>query len=161
MITPTLPVLCPMGTRDGGRAVDILLVEDNPGDARLVEEAFTDAGLLNSLHVVTDGDEALDFVYQREAYTETPQPDVILLDWNLPRTSGDEVLAELKGDAELEHIPVVVLTGSKAHTDRAKAYELQASAYITKPAEPEEFVDTICSVKQFWLEIVRLPPDDD
>lgn len=150
-----------MEVRESGQAVDVLLVEDNPGDARLVKEAFEEVDLVNPLHIVTDGDEALDFVYQREEYTEAPRPDIILLDWNLPKMSGEDILAELKDDADLKTILVIVLTGSEAHTVQAKSYELQAHAYVTKPVKPEEFIDTICSFKEFWLNIVRLPPENN
>lgn len=142
-----------------GQPVEPLLVEDNPGDARLVEEAFEEARLVNPLHVVTDGDEALDFVYQRGEYADAPRPDLILLDWYLSRTNGEDVLAEVKSDPDLKTIPVIVLTGSEAHTDQVKSYELQANAYVTKPVEPEKFIDTICSIREFWLNIVRLPPE--
>lgn len=140
---------------------NFLLVEDNPGDVRLVKEALTDACLVNTLHVVTDGDEALDFFYQRDEYMDAPRPNFVLLDWNLPHTTGEDVLAELKDDDDLCSIPVIVLTGSQAHEDVTRSYELQASAYVTKPVDPNEFIDTICSVERFWLEIVRLPPEAD
>ena len=142
-----------------GRPATILLVEDNPGDVRLVEEAFKDACLANDLHVVTDGDEALEYLYQRGEYADAPRPDVILLDWNLPRMAGEEVLAELKTDVDLRAIPVVVLTGSRAQEDIVRSYELQANAYVTKPVQPGEFIETIQSFEEFWLRIVRLPQD--
>lgn len=138
---------------------DLVLVEDNPGDVRLVEEAFKDAHLVNTLHVVTDGDEALDFIYQRDEYTDAPRPDLVLLDWNLPHTSGEEVLAELKGDEALRSIPVIVLTGSQAQEDVSKSYDLQANAYVTKPVDPGEFIDVVCSFEEFWLKLVRLPAE--
>lgn len=150
-----------MGERDAGESADILLVEDNRGDGRLVVETFADAGLLNSLYTVTDGDEALEFVYQRGGYTDAPRPDVILLDWHLPGTGGEDVLTELKGDADLAAIPIIVLTGSEAHTDQASSYELQANAYLTKPVDTDEFIETICSFTEFWLEIVRRSPTDE
>ena len=148
-------------SRFPGRPANILLVEDNPGDVRLVEEAFKDACLANDLCVVTDGDEALEYVYQRGEYADAPRPDVVLLDWNLPRMGGDEVLAELKEDPNLGSIPVIVLTGSRAQEDVVRSYELQANAYVTKPVEPNEFIEAIRSFAEFWLRIVRLPQDED
>lgn len=126
-----------------------------------MEEAFKDAHLVNTLYVVTDGDEALDFVYQRDEYVDAPRPDLILLDWNLPHTSGEEMLAELKGDEDLCPIPVIVLMGSQAHEDVIRSYELQANAYVTKPVDPDEFIATVCSFEEFWLNIVRLPSNVD
>lgn len=142
-------------------STDLLLVEDNPGDVRLVREAFKDAHLVNTLHVAADGDEALDFIYQRGEYTDAPRPNLVLLDWNLPHTSGEEVLAELKDDEDLRSIPVIVLTSSQADEDVIRSYELQANAYVTKPVDPDEFTDTVCSFEEFWLEIVRLPSTVD
>lgn len=137
---------------------DILLVEDNPGDVRLIKEAFVDAQIANSIYVVGDGEEAIDFIYQRDTYVGTPRPDLILLDLNLPRMNGDEVLAELKNNPELDHIPVIVLTGSKAEEDIIRSYDLNANAYLTKPVEPNEFVNLVRSLEHFWLSLVRLPP---
>lgn len=144
-----------------GQSVDVLLVEDNPGDVRLMKEAFKEARLVNTLHVVVDGDEALDFVYQRNEYTDAPHPDLVLLDWNLPSTNGEDVLAELKGDEDLRSIYVIIMTGSQTHKDEAKSSEMEANTYITKPVEPDEFLNTICSFGDFWLNIVRLPPEND
>ena len=144
-----------------GRPANILLVEDNPGDVRLVEETFKDACLANDLHVVTDGDEAIEYVYQRGEYADAPRPDVVLLDWNLPRMGGDEVLAELKAESALRSIPVIVLTGSQAQEDVVRSDELQANAYVTKPVEPVEFIEVVQSFEEFWLRIVRLPRCDD
>ncbi|MFC6716788.1 response regulator [Natrialbaceae archaeon GCM10025810] len=141
-------------------SVDILLVEDNPGDVRLTEEAFKDGRLANNLHVVTDGIEALDFLYQRGEYEDAPRPDLVLLDLNLPRKNGDEVLEDLKDDTELASIPVIVLTSSKAEEDIVTSYQLHANAYLTKPVDPDEFVDVVQSFERFWLEIVCLPPEE-
>lgn len=148
-------------SRCPGRPANILLVEDNPGDVRLVEEAFKDACLANDLRVVTDGDEALEYVYQRGEYADAPRPDVVLLDWNLPRMGGDEVLAELKENPNTGSIPVIVLTGSRAQEDIVRSYELQANAYVTKPVEPGEFIEAVRSFEEFWLRIVRLPQDEN
>ena len=149
-------------SRNRGSA-DILLVEDNPGDVRLTQEAFKDGNIANTLHVVTNGIEALDFLYQRGEYEDAPRPDVVLLDLNLPRKNGEEVLEEIRDapDADLRSIPVIVLTSSGAQEDIIKSYDLQANAYLTKPVDPREFIDAIQTFKMFWLDIVRLPPNDE
>lgn len=139
---------------------DILLVEDNPGDIRLTKEAFKEGQIHNTLHVVTDGIEALEFLHQRGDYADASEPDIVLLDLNLPRKDGDEVLAEMRDDPSLNHIPVIVLTSSSAEEDVATSYELQANAFLTKPVDPSEFVEVVKSFEQFWLSIVRLPPSD-
>lgn len=137
--------------------VDILLVEDNPGDVRLTKESFKEGQSSNTLHVTTDGVEALDFLYRRGDYTDAPCPGLILLDLNLPRTDGDEVLKELNDDPNLSRIPVIILTSSEAEEDIVKSYELQANAYLTKPVDPTKFIETIRSFKEFWLLTVQLP----
>jgi len=139
---------------------DILLVEDNPGDVRLTQEAFEEGKIHNELHVVKDGVAALDFLYQRGEYADAPRPDVVLLDLNLPRKNGDEVLAAIRDDPDLERLPVVVLTSSDAQEDVVRSYELQANAYLTKPVDPAEFIETVRSFQEFWLSVVRFPPDD-
>ena len=140
---------------------DILLVEDNPGEVRLTEEAFKEGQISNTLHVTTDGVEALDFLHQRGEYVDAPRPDIVLLDLNLPRKDGDEVLEEIRADPDLTHLPVIILTSSSAEEDIVQSYELQANAYLTKPVDPEEFVDVVKSFQQFWLSVVRLPPCDE
>lgn len=144
-----------------GRDITILLVEDNPGDARLLEEEFHDAAIVNDLHLVTDGDEALDFVNRRNAHEAAPRPDLILLDWKIPKTSGEAVLREIKSDPSLAHIPVVVLTGSQAQVDIVTSYNNQANAYVPKPIDSEEFIDVVRSLEDFWLSVVHLPPCTD
>jgi CheY-like chemotaxis protein len=139
---------------------DILLVEDNPGDVRLTEEAFQKGKICNDLHVVTDGVEALDFLHQRGDHEDVPCPDVVLLDLNLPGKNGDEVLEAIRADPELETLPVVVLTSSGAQEDVVQSYDLQANAYLTKPVDPAEFVEVVRTFEQFWLSVVRLPPCD-
>ena len=139
---------------------DILLVEDNPGDVRLTKEAFAEGQINNTIHVVTDGVEALDFLYQQREYTDAPRPDIILLDLNLPRMDGDEVLEEIYDKPALRRIPVIVLTSSEAEEDIVKSYNLSANAYLTKPVDPNAFVDTVRTFEDFWLSIVRLPPDE-
>ena len=139
-------------------AIEILLVEDNEGDARLTREAFKDGKLHNGLHHVRDGVEALAFLRREGAYRNVPSPDLILLDLNLPRRDGREVLAEIKGDADLKHIPVVVLTTSNDERDILRSYNLHANCFITKPVRLEDFLHVVRSIEDFWLTIVRLPP---
>jgi CheY-like chemotaxis protein len=137
--------------------VEILLVEDNPGDADLAREALESGKVLVALHVVVDGVEAIDFLRQRAAFTDAPRPDLILLDLNLPRKDGREVLAEIKSDVNLKRIPVVVLTTSKAEEDILRTYNLHANCYITKPIDLEQFMKVIRSIEDFWLTVVKLP----
>jgi CheY-like chemotaxis protein len=141
-------------------AVDILLVEDNPGDVRLTKEALRDAKVLNEIYVAKDGVEAMEFLNKKGKFTEAPTPDMILLDLNLPRKDGREVLAEVKKDPKLKHIPVIVLTTSKADEDIIKTYNLHANAYITKPVDLNRFVEIIHALEDFWFTIVKLPPKE-
>jgi len=141
-------------------AVEILLVEDNPGDVRLTLEAFREAKVCNTLHTVPDGVEAMAFLRKEDGYEKAPSPDLILLDLNLPRKDGREVLAELKEDVALKRIPVVVLTSSKAEQDIARSYELQASCYVTKPLDLDQFISVVKSIGDFWLAVVKLPRSD-
>jgi CheY-like chemotaxis protein len=136
-----------------------LLVEDNPGDVRLTIEAFNDAKLSNSLSVVRDGVEAMAFLRQKVEYADAQRPDLILLDLNLPRKDGREVLAEIKADPDLQQIPIVVLTTSDARNDIQRAYELHANCYITKPVDLEQFIKVVQSIEDFWLTVVRLPSE--
>lgn len=140
---------------------DILLVEDNPGDVRLTREAFKEGHINNTLHVATDGVEALEFLYQRDGHADAPRPDIILLDLNLPRMNGDEVLETIQDDGDLCAIPVIVLTSSEASEDVVRSYELDANAYLTKPVDPEEFIEVVQSFQQFWLSVVKLPPCEE
>lgn len=140
-----------------GEPIDILLVEDNPGDVRLTKEAFTEARINNTMHVVTDGEAALDFLRQRGEYESVPRPKLVLLDLNLPKVDGLEVLEEVKDDAELAPIPVIILTSSEAEEDIVRSYELHTNAYLTKPISPDEFMDLVRSFEQFWFTLVRLP----
>ncbi len=142
------------------RPVDILLVEDNPGDVRLTKEALKDAKVLNEIYVARDGVEAMQFVHREGSFAEAPMPDLILLDLNLPRKDGREVLAEIKKDPKLQHIPIVVLTTSKADEDIIKTYNLHANAYITKPVDLNRFVEIMHTLEQFWFTIVRLAPKE-
>lgn len=142
-----------------GRPIEILLVEDSPGDVRLIIESLKENKLRNKLDVVEDGVQALAFLHQESRYAEAPHPDLILLDLNLPKKDGREVLAEIKADENLRRIPVVILTSSKAEEDIFKAYNLQANCYITKPMGLDQFVKVVKSIQEFWLTIVKLPPE--
>ena len=137
--------------------VEILLIEDNPGDVRLTVEIFKEAKIHNKMNVMTDGIEAMAFLRQEGEYTNVPRPDLILLDLNLPKKDGREVLAEIKVDPALRRIPVVVLTTSKAEEDILKTYDLHVNAYITKPVDLEQFIGIVKSIENFWLTIVKLP----
>jgi len=142
---------------DRGRPLEILLVEDNPGDVRLTQEAFKETNILNHLNVVGDGVEAMAFLRREGGYADVVRPDIVLLDLNLPRKSGRDVLEEVKGDPALRNIPIVVLTTSRAEQDVLDAYEHHANCYIAKPVNLERFVDIVRSIGQFWLSIVELP----
>lgn len=142
---------------DAGRAIEILMVEDNPGDVRLTVEALKDGKVRNRLNVVEDGVEALAFLRREGKYAQAPRPDLILLDLNLPKKDGREVLAEVKADPDLRRIPVVVLTTSRAEEDVLRAYDLNANCYITKPVSLDQFIKVVRSIEEFWLTIVKLP----
>ena len=137
--------------------IDILVVEDNPGDARLIMEVLKSNKIHNSLHVVNDGVEAMDFLYKRGKYRLMPRPDLIFLDLNLPRKDGREVLAELKTDDHLKQIPVVVMTMSQAEEDILKSYSLHANCYVTKPIDLNQFIKVVESIEEFWFSLVKLP----
>lgn len=137
--------------------VEILMVEDNPADVRLTREAFKDAKVLNNMSVVGDGEEALSFLRRQGKYSGAPRPDLILLDLNLPKKDGREVLAEIKSDPLFKRIPVVVLTTSEDEKDILKAYDLHVNAYITKPVNLEQFMKVVEAVEDFWLTVVKLP----
>ncbi|MEA2633749.1 MAG: hypothetical protein QOH92_516 [Chloroflexota bacterium] len=137
--------------------VQILLVEDNPGDVRLTREALKEAKFRNTVQVVGDGVEALAYLHQQGQYSGAMRPHLIMLDLNLPRMDGREVLAAIKKDADLRRIPVVVLSSSEAETDIARAYELHANAYVTKPVDIDHFLQVVKAIEEFWVEIVKLP----
>jgi len=137
--------------------IRILLVEDSPGDVRLTEEVLRDAKIANDLFVVGDGEAAMRFLRQEDDHTNAPRPDLVLLDLNLPRKDGREVLAEMADDDDLRSLPVIVLTTSAAEQDILRSYELSANAYITKPIDLNEFITVVRSIESFWLSIVRLP----
>ena len=142
------------------KVIDILIVEDNPGDVRLTREALKEGKVLNTLHVVEDGFEALAFLKHEGQYAKSAHPDIILLDLNLPRMDGRELLAKIKTDPNLRRTPVVILTTSKAEEDIIKSYDLHANCYITKPMDMEHFITVIKSIEDFWFTIVKLPPDE-
>jgi chemotaxis family two-component system response regulator Rcp1 len=146
-----------MDFKGSGNPIDILLVEDNPGDVRLTQEAFKAGKIRNNLYVVRDGDEALDFLYRRNSFKDAPIPDMILLDLNLPKRDGREILEEIKSKDPLRRIPVVVLTTSKADEDVLRSYNLHANCFITKPIELDEFFKVIRMIENFWLTVVKLP----
>ena len=146
-----------MKQQDNIKVIDILLVEDSEGDARLSLEAMRDSKIRNKMHHVVDGEEAMAFLRKEGKYSKVPRPDLILLDLNLPKKDGREVLAEIKNDDELKRIPVVVLTVSSAEEDILKSYNLHANCFITKPLDLSQFMKVVQSVEDFWLTIVKLP----
>lgn len=139
------------------RAINILLIEDNPGDARLTLEAFRDAKVRNDVQVVVDGVEAMAFLHREDKYANAPRPDLILLDLNLPRKDGRQVLDEIKHDESLCRIPVAVLTTSRADNDILASYNLHANCYVTKPVDFDDFIRVVREIEEFWLSIVKLP----
>ncbi len=138
--------------------IEVLLVEDDPGDVLMTREAFAEHKLRNRLNVVSDGDEALSYLRQEGLHRDAPRPDLILLDLNLPRRDGREVLEEIKSDPELRRIPVVVLTTSQADEDILRSYQLHANAYVTKPVDFERFVGVVKQIDDFFVSVVKLPP---
>ena len=143
---------------DPSRAIEILMVEDNPGDVRLTQEALKDAKVLVNLNVATDGDEALKYLRRQPPYAAATRPDLILLDLNLPKRDGREVLAAIKSDDSLKRIPVVILTTSRAEEDVMRAYQLNVNCYVTKPVDFEQFIRIVQAIEEFWLTVVTLPP---
>ncbi|MEX0782525.1 MAG: response regulator [Dehalococcoidia bacterium] len=140
-----------------GRPIEVLLVEDSPGDVRLTREALKEGKIRNNLSHVPDGVEAMAFLRHEGQYAGVPKPDIVLLDLNMPRKDGREVLAEMKADTRLRRIPVVVLTTSEAEQDILKTYDLHANCYITKPVDLDQFISIVRSVENFWLQLVKLP----
>jgi two-component system, chemotaxis family, response regulator Rcp1 len=140
-------------------SIEILLVEDNPGDARLTREALRDSKMQNNIHVVDDGVKAMQFLLRQPPYENAPRPDIILLDLNLPRKDGREVLSDIKSDEELRRIPVVILTTSDDEEDVLRSYDLHANCYITKPVDFNRFITIVKSIESFWFSIVKLPVD--
>lgn len=141
-----------------GRAIDILLVEDDPGDELITREAFDHNKLKNRLHVARDGEQGLEYLYRRGPYRDAPRPDLILLDLNLPKYDGRQLLQKIKSDPDLARIPVVVLTTSSADEDILRSYQLHANAYVTKPVDLDQFISAVRQIDEFFLQVVRLPP---
>ncbi len=148
-----------MSLENMGRAAEFLLVEDNPGDVRLTCEALTESKVKNNLSIVCDGMEAMAFLHREGKYADAPRPDVILLDLNLPKKNGLEVLAEIKADSSLKRIPVVIITSSEAEQDILKTYDLHVNCYVNKPVDLEQFIKVVQSIETFWLTIVKLPSE--
>ncbi len=148
-----------MSSHSNGRLVEILLVEDNPGDVRLTKEAMKEGTIRNNLSVASDGVEAMAFLRREGKHADAPRPDVVLLDLNLPKKDGRSVLKEIKEDPNLRRIPVVILTSSKADEDVLNSYDLHANCYVTKPGDLEQFIEVVKSVEDFWLQIVKLPKE--
>ena len=146
-----------MTEETAAKRIEILLVEDNPGDVRLTKEALKEVKIHNTLSVVMDGQAAIDFLRKKGEYANAKRPDLILLDLNLPKKNGREVLAEIKGDPDLRLIPVVVLTTSQAETDIIRSYSLHANSYVTKPVDMAQFITVVKAVENFWFSIVKLP----
>ena len=146
-----------MSNASQSKSIDILLVEDNPGDIRLTKEAFKDGKIKNELNVVMDGEEAVLYLKKKEKYVNATTPDIILLDLNLPKKDGREVLAEIKSDPELKLIPVIILTTSSAQSDILNTYSHHANCYIMKPVDFNQFINVIRTIENFWLTIVKLP----
>lgn len=143
------------------RPIAILLVEDNPGDVRLTKEALRDSKVRNNLFVVDNGADAIAFLRREKEYAEVPRPGVVLLDLNLPKKDGREVLEEIKGDPDLRRIPVVVLTSSQSDDDIVRTYDLHANCYVTKPVGLDEFMNVVQKIEDFWFDIARLPPSGE
>ena len=139
------------------RPIDVLLVEDDPGDELITREAFEHNKIKNNLHVAHDGEEGLNFLYRRGGYEDAPRPDLILLDLNLPKYDGRQLLEQIKSDPDLSHIPVVVLTTSSAEEDILRSYKLHANAYVTKPVDFDRFIDVVRQIDDFFVSVVRLP----
>lgn len=148
-----------MSFENVGRDAEFLLVEDNPGDVRLTCEALTESKVKNNLSIVGDGMEAMAFLRREGKYADAPRPDVILLDLNLPKKNGIEVLEEIKADPGLKRIPVVIITSSEAEQDILKTYDLHVNCYVNKPVDLEQFIKVVRSIETFWLTIVKLPSE--
>ena len=144
-------------TSPEGRAIEILLVEDDPGDELITREAFEHNKLNNRLHVAHDGEEGLNFLYRRDGYADAPRPDLILLDLNLPKYDGRQLLEKVKSDPDLARIPIVVLTTSSAEEDILRSYQLHANAYVTKPVDLDQFINAVRQIDEFFIQVVRLP----
>lgn len=151
--------MTPLAASAPVRPINILLVEDSPGDVRLTQEILADTRMANDIHVVNDGEAAMAFLRHQGEHAEAPRPDLVLLDLNLPRKDGREVLQEMKNDETLRRIPVIVLTTSAAERDVLRSYDLHVNCYITKPIDLDEFITVVRSIEGFWLSVVRLPSE--
>ena len=149
-----------MNNQTSGRPIEILLVDDNPGDVRLTTEALKDSNVQKRLHTAKDGIEAIAFLRRKGEYADAPRPDLILLDLNMPRMDGAQVLEEIKKDPALQHIPVVMLTGSQEIEDIIKTYDLHANCYVIKPMDLEQFIMMMKSITNFWLNTLKLPMEE-
>jgi len=149
-----------MNNQTAERPIEILIVDDNPGDVRLTVEALKDGKVQNRLHTAQDGMEAIAFLRRKGEYADAPLPDLILLDLNMPRMNGSQLLAEVKEDSALKHIPVVILTGSREIEDIVRTNNLHADRYVIKPIDPEQFIRTVKSIIDFWLTTVKLPTEE-
>ncbi len=143
------------------RSIEILLVEDNPGDVELTRESLNSGKVNNRLNVVVDGEQALDYLYKRGAYQQAIAPDIILLDLNLPKIDGREVLQQLKSDPNFSHIPIIILSSSEAASDIQSSYNLHANCFVTKPVQLKDFMKVVQMIEYFWIDIVKLPNDTD
>jgi CheY-like chemotaxis protein len=141
----------------GARPIDVLLIEDDPGDVLITQEAFEHNKIENTLHIAQDGEEGLDYLYRRGSYEHAPRPDLVLLDLNLPKYDGMQLLEKIKTDPDLCHIPVVVLTTSSAEEDILRSYKLHANAYVTKPVDLDQFMKAVRQIDEFFVQVVRLP----
>ena len=147
-------------TPDQHKVIEILMIDDNPGDIWLTQQALQECKINNHLHYIEDGEEAIAYLRRDGVYAQATRPDLVLLDLNLPKRSGFEVLAEIKSNPQLKHIPVVILTTSQAEKDIMQSYNLHANAYITKPIELDQFIEIVSAIESFWFQIVKLPPQD-
>lgn len=145
-------------SESNGKLAEILLAEDNPGDVLLTKEAFAEAKIKNNINVATDGEETLDYLYKRGRFEDAATPDLILLDLNMPKKDGREVLEEIKKDDKLRRIPVVILTSSQAEQDVVKTYDLHANSYVLKPVDLGKFAEIVSAIESFWFSVVVLPP---
>jgi chemotaxis family two-component system response regulator Rcp1 len=148
-----------MNNLDSNNPITILLVEDNPGDIRLLQEIFREGKVCNHLEIVRNGADAMAFLRKEGPYAEAPRPDLILLDLNLPKKNGNEVLAEIKQDEKLKRIPVIILTASQSEEDVSTAYNHYANCYLTKPIDLDQFIEVVHQIKSFWLSIVKIPEE--
>ncbi len=145
--------------KEHSRPAEILLVEDNPGDVELIQEALQSGKVLNRISIAEDGEVAISFLHREKGYENAPRPDLVLLDLNIPKRNGFEVLAEIRNNSDLSHVPIVILTSSQADRDIVRSYSLHANCFVSKPVDVDEFLSVVRSTGEFWLNIVKLPGD--